>query len=442
MDPENKPKGPSPHYSLYQREVFKRGGDTGNLPSFSVHPEELQESTKKKLNDRGYFYANSNAGVGWTDRANREAFYRWRIVPRTCVDTNVRDLTTTIFGHKIPVAIMFAPIGINKLYSPLGELIPARVAGELGMPYCLSTAASQPIEDVAKANDEGASLRNESNSVHQYDGPNGGNAKSPRFFQLYMGHDDDITLSLLNRAWKSGFDVLMLTTDTWQLGWRPTDINIANYTFYYPGTPGNEIGESDPVFMAKHKEDLKRDKGKWIDHSVWHGKAHTWEKIRWLIGEWKRISGGRPFVLKGIQCAADAKTALEFGCDGIVVTNHAGRQVDGGVGSLEVLPEIVEAVGDKMTIIFDSGIRTGADVFKAIALGAHVVMVGRLYVWGMSHEGVHGCRHVIKSLLADLDILMTVAGYPSVTKDVHGNRDALRFNPSGGPPGPGEHAKL
>lgn len=157
----------------------------------------------------------------------------------------------------------------------------------------------------------------------------------------------------------------MLTTDTWQLGWRPTDINIANYTcvltsssislsllltthtrFYYPGTPGNEIGESDPVFMAKHKEDLKRDKGKWIDHSVWHGKAHTWEKIRWLIGEWKRISGGRPFVLKGIQCAADAKTALEFGCDGIVVTNHAGRQVDGAVGSLEVLPEIVEAVGD------------------------------------------------------------------------------------------------
>ncbi|KAI0720311.1 L-lactate dehydrogenase [Cerioporus squamosus] len=442
MDPENKPKGPSPHYSLYQREMFKRGGEAGILPSFSVHPEELQDSTKKKLNDRGYFYANSNAGVGWTDRANREAFYRWRIIPRTCVDTNVRDLTTTIFGHKIPVPIMFAPIGINKLYSPLGELIPARVAGELGMPYCLSTAASQPIEEVAKANDEGASERNESNSVHQYDGPNGGNAKSPRFFQLYMGHDDEITLSLLNRAWKAGFDVLMLTTDTWQLGWRPTDINIANYTFYYPGTPGNELGESDPVFMAKHKADLARDKGKWIDSSVWHGKAHTWDKIRWLIGEWKKISGGRPFVIKGIQCAADAKTALEVGCDGIVVTNHAGRQVDGAVGSLEVLPEIVDAVGDKMTIIFDSGIRTGADVFKAIALGAHVVMIGRLYVWGMSHEGVHGCRHVIKSLLADLDILMTVAGYPSIEKDVRGNSGALRYNPSGGPPGPGEHAKL
>ncbi|KAI0353025.1 L-lactate dehydrogenase [Trametes cingulata] len=442
MDPENKPKGPSPHYSLYQRKIFKRGGQTGVLPSFSVHPEELQESTKKKLNDRGYFYANSNAGLGWTDRANREAFYRWRIVPRTCVDTNTRDLTTTLFGHKIPVPILFAPIGINKLYSPLGELVPARVAGELGMPYCLSTAASQPIEDVARANDEGASLKNESNSVHEYNGPNGGNAKSPRFFQLYMGHDDDITLSLLNRAWKSGFDVVMLTTDTWQLGWRPTDINIANYVFYYPGAVGNEVGTSDPAFMAKHGADIARDSGKWIDSSVWHGKAHTWDKVKWVVGEWKKISGGRPFVLKGIQNAADAQRALDAGCEGIVVTNHAGRQVDGAVGSLDVLPEIVDAVGDKMTVIFDSGIRTGSDVFKALALGAHAVMVGRLYVWGMAHEGVHGCRHVIRSLLADLDITMTVAGYRSIREDVWRNRDALRWCQSGVPPGPGEHAKL
>ncbi|KZT08158.1 L-lactate dehydrogenase [Laetiporus sulphureus 93-53] len=442
MDSENKPNGPSPHYSLYQREVFKRGGDTGQLPSFSVHPEELQESIKKKLSDRAYFYASSNAGLGWTDRANREAFYRWRIVPRTLVDTNVRDLTTTIFGHRIPAPIMFAPIGINKLYHQLGELVPAKIAGELGIPYCLSTAGSQPIEAVAAANDAGAAIKNDSNSVWRYDGPNGGSAQSPRFYQLYMGHDDEITLSLITRAWRAGFDVLMLTTDTWQLGWRPTDINLANYTFYYPGTVGNEIGMSDPVFMRKHGDELARDSGKWIDYSVWHGKAHTWEKVRWLIGEWKKISGGRPFVLKGIQSAADARRALEVGCDGIVVTNHAGRQVDGAVGSLEVLPEIAEAVGDKMTIIFDSGVRTGADVFKAIALGAHVVEVGRLYVWGMAHEGEYGCRHVMKSLLAELDILMTVAGYKSITQDVYRNKDALRFNPNGVPPGPGEHAKL
>ena len=116
--------------------------------------------------------------------------------------------------------------------------------------------------------------------------------------------------------------------------------------FYYSGTPGNELGESDPAYMAKHRDDLAQDKGHWIDTCVWHGKAHTWEKVRWLIGEWKRISNGRPFVLKGIQSVADARRALEIGCDGIVVTNHAGRQVDGAVGSLDVLPEIAEAVGD------------------------------------------------------------------------------------------------
>ncbi|KDQ56731.1 hypothetical protein JAAARDRAFT_36221 [Jaapia argillacea MUCL 33604] len=442
MDPTNKPRGPSPHYSLYQREIFKKGGETGELPSFSVHPDELVESTKKKLNDRGYFYANSNAGLGWTDRANREAFYRWRIIPRMLVDTNTRDLTTVLFGHRIPAPILFAPIGINKLYSPKGELVPAKIAGELGLPYCLSTAASQSIEDVAAANDEGASVKNESNSVHSYNGPNGGNAKSPRFFQLYMGHDDEITVNLLERAWKSGFDACMLTVDTWQLGWRPTDINIANYIFYYPpGTVGNELGASDSVFMKKHDEDLKADSGKWIDSNVWHGKAHTWEKMPWLIEKWKRISGGRPFLIKGIQSAEDALKALEVGCEGIVVTNHAGRQVDGAVGSLEMLPEIVEAVGDKMTIIFDSGIRTGSDVFKAIALGAHAIMIGRLYVWGMSHEGEAGCRHVIKSLLADLDITMTVAGYQSLTKDVFRNPKALKYNPHGVYPR-GEHARL
>jgi isopentenyl diphosphate isomerase/L-lactate dehydrogenase-like FMN-dependent dehydrogenase len=441
MDPSNKPKGASPHYSLYQREVFRNGGENGILPNFSTHPDELVESTKKKLNDRGYFYANSNAGMGWTDRANREAFYRWRIIPRMLVDTNTRDLTTTLFGHRIPAPILFAPIGINKLYTPLGELVPAKIAGELGLPYCLSTAASQSIEAVAAANDSGAASQNESNSVHAYDGPNGGDAKSPRFYQLYMGHDDDVTISLLERAWKSGFDVCMLTVDTWQLGWRPTDIALANYVFYYPpGETGNELGKSDPTFMKKYGQQQDADSGYWIDRHVWHGKALTWEKMGWLIKEWRRISSGRPFVLKGIQCPEDALKALEIGCDGIVVTNHAGRQVDGAVGSLEMLPEIVDAVGDKMTIIFDSGIRTGSDVFKALALGAHAVMVGRLYVWGMAHEGEAGCRHVMKSLLADLDITMTVAGYASITKDV--NREALRYNPSGVPPPFGAHAKL
>lgn len=193
--------------------------------------------------------------------------------------------------------------------------------------------------------------------------------------------------------------------------------------------------------MKKYGTELARDSGKWIDHSIWHGKAHTWEKVKWLIGEWRKTPFNRPFVIKGIQSAADALKAREIGCEGIVVTNNAGRQVDGAVGSLEVLPEIVESVGEEMTIVFDSGIQTGADVFKAIALGAHAVMVGRLYVWGMAHDGEAGCRHVMKSLLADLDILMTVAGYRSLMQDVHCNKQALRYNPYGMPP-QGEHARL
>lgn len=201
-------------------------------------------------------YAASNAGLSWTDKANREAFYNWRIIPRMLVDTNRRDMNVTIFGRKLKNPFIFAPVGINKIYHPLGELIPARVAGELGMGYMLSTAASQSIEDVAEANGNG----------------------SPRFFQLYMGHDDEITISLLTRAHKAGFEACILTVDTWQLAWRPTDIDTSNYTFCYPGAPGNEMGESDPVFMRKYGDELKKDRMTWIDKHVWHGKAHDWKK--------------------------------------------------------------------------------------------------------------------------------------------------------------------
>ncbi|CAD6565471.1 MAG: hypothetical protein CYPHOPRED_005646 [Cyphobasidiales sp. Tagirdzhanova-0007] len=356
------------------------------VPAFSVLPEKLQASTEKVLSEKGYWYAASNAGLGWTDKANREAFYDWRIIPRMLVDTNRRDMTVEIFGQKLKNPFIFAPVGINKIYHPLGELIPARVAGEMEMGYMLSTAASQSIEDVASSNGEG----------------------SPRFFQLYMGHDDDVTVSLLERAHKAGFTACILTLDTWQLAWRPTDIDIANYTFYYAGqgAPGNEMGESDPVFIEKHGDELKKDPSVWVDGHVWHGKAHDWNKIPWVRDTWKRISGGRPFALKGIH--------------------HAGRQVDGAVASLDQLPAIVDAVGEKLTIIYDSGIRSGSDAFKALALGAKAVLFGRLWIWGMAH-GYPGCMHVTKSLLADFDILMTVAGYPTLS-DI--NRKAIQYKGS------------
>ena len=358
-------------------------------------PGKLEERAKEKLSEGGWLYASSNAGMSETHLANRQAFYRHRIIPRMLVDTNLRDTKTRIFGHKVSAPIGFSPIGINKIYHPLGELPVAKVAKELNLVYSLSTAGSTSIEDVGKANGE-----------------------APRFFQLYMPHDDELTISLLQRAVDSGFTACILTADTWQLGWRHDDVATSNYAFYHG--IGADLGLSDPVFQKRLAEDgidpktMPNEAGaKWIDN-VWHGRAHDWNKIPWLMKTWKEISGGKPFLIKGIQSVRDARKCVELGCDGLVVSNHAGRQVDGAIASLDALENIVDAVGDKIYITYDSGVRGASDVFKALALGAKFVWVGRLWVWGLSIMGEHGVRHVMKSLLADLDIMFNVAGCQNV----------------------------
>lgn len=331
-----------------------------------------------------------------THLVNRQSFYRHRIIPNQLIDTNTRDTSTTIFNHRVSAPIGFAPIGINKIYHPAGESAVAKVAGELNLPYCLSTAGSTSIEDVGLANGQG----------------------NPRFYQLYMPHDDELTLSLLTRAWESGFDALILTTDTWQLGWRHDDVATSNYAFYRGF--GADLGLKDPVFRKRCMDDgIDPDKDlvaastKWID-SIWHGRAWSWEKIPWLREQWKRISGGRPLVIKGIQSVKDARKCVQYGVDGIVVSNHAGRQVDGAVASLDALEAIVDAVGEEVYVMFDSGVRGAADVVKALAIGARFVFVGRLWIWGLAILGEDGVRHVMKSFLADLDITMAVAGFNSV----------------------------
>jgi isopentenyl diphosphate isomerase/L-lactate dehydrogenase-like FMN-dependent dehydrogenase len=295
----------------------------GVLTTTVPEPGKLEELAKAKLTQNGWYYASSNAGQSHTHTANRQAFYRHRIIPRMLIDTNKRDTSTEIFGHKVSAPIGFAPIGINKIYHPQGELPVAKVAGELGLPYCLSTAGSQPIENVGAANGDG-----------------------PRFFQLYMPHDDELTRSLLQRAVDSGFTACILTLDTWQLAWRHDDVATSNYAFYH-GT-GADLGLSDPVFQKRLREkgidpatQANEAGALWIDN-VWHGRAHTWEKVKWVMGLWKDISGGKPFCLKGIQSVEDAKKAVEIGCHGIVVSNHAGRQVDGAVASLDALEKIVD----------------------------------------------------------------------------------------------------
>lgn len=371
------------------------------------------------MTQNGWYYASSNAGLSHTHLANRQAFFRHKIVPYQLVDTNERSLKTTIFGHEVSAPIGIAPIGINKIYHPQGELPVAKVAGELGIPYSLSTAGSYPIEDVARANDEGRAATRASTDPHKSKKiPTG-----PRFFQLYMPHDDELTISLLTRAYESGFEACILTTDTWQLGWRHDDVATSNYAFYRG--IGADMGLTDPVFQKRLAEQgidpqtqPERAGALWIDN-VWHGRAWSWEKAVWAREKWQEISGGKPFLIKGIQRVDDAQRAANLGFEGIVVSNHAGRQVDGAIGSLDALEKIVQKVGDRpnFVITFDSGVRGAADVVKAIALGAQFVFIGRLWIWGLSIGGEMGVRHVLKGLLADLDILMNCAGLKSI-KDI------------------------
>ena len=254
-----------------------------------------------------------------------------------------------------------------------------------------------------------------------------------------MPHDDELTISLLIRAFKSGFTACLLTTDTWQLGWRHDDVATSNYAFYRG--IGADLGLTDPVFQSRlaadgidPKTDPEAAGAKWID-SVWHGRAWSWEKIPWLIEQWKSITSsatpdgkGYPFCIKGIQSIADARRAISVGADGIVVSNHAGRQVDGAMASLDALENIVNAIyidpttksssplKEKLTIMYDSGIRGGSDVIKALALGAQFVFIGRLWVWGLSIMGEEGVRHVMRSLLADFDIAMCVGGFRNIAE--------------------------
>lgn len=337
-------------------------------------------------------------------------------------------MRTTILGHDVSAPIGIAPIGINKIYHPQGELPVAKVAGELGLPYTLSTAGSTPIEDVARANDAGrdataaaAAARDASTTASTSSAD--ASAKippGPRFFQLYMPHEDDLTISLLTRAHKSGFTACILTTDTWQLGWRHDDVATSNYAFYRG--IGADMGLTDPVFRRRLAEEgidpvtqPEEAGARWID-SVWHGRAWGWDKAVWARERWREISGGKPFLIKGIQRVEDAQRAADLGFEGIVVSNHAGRQVDGAIGSLDALERIAERLGGRpgFVITFDSGVRGAADVVKALALGAKFVFVGRLWIWGLSIMGEEGVRHVLKGLLADLDILMNCAGLRSI----------------------------
>ncbi|KAJ5787828.1 Lipase class 3 [Penicillium paradoxum] len=377
----------SDNYGNYQTEIYGKGALMDVLPGVTTDPRLLEEQARKSLGIRAFNYVAGGAGERATMDSNRLAFRQWKLIPRMMRNTPEQDVSIELFGQKYDNPLIVAPVGVQGIFHDDKETGLAEVCAEVGVPYTLSTASTSSIEDVATANGDGK-----------------------RWYQLYWPKDNDITLSLLKRAKENGFSVLVVTLDTWSLAWRPADLDNA-YVPFIKGV-GNQVGFSDPVFRAKYEkesgskieEDIVGASRAWVG-GIFAGSPHSWEDLAFLRENWDG-----PIVLKGIQHVEDARLALKAGCDGIVVSNHGGRQVDGAIGSLDVLPEIVDAVGDKMTVLFDSGIRTGSDVIKALCLGAKAVMVGRPVIYGLSIQGRDGARQVLRGLLADLWQNMGLSG--------------------------------
>ncbi|PON21737.1 L-lactate dehydrogenase (cytochrome) [Trichoderma gamsii] len=388
----------------YEAEVYRKGLKF-ERPPFTFQTTDWEPQAKEVLSASAWGYVYGSAGQRETHNKNLAAFKKWGIIPNRLVDANYPDLSTTLFGEKFQSPIAIAPVGVQKIFNPEGEIATATAASKEGVLYIMSSASSTSIEDVAKANGEG-----------------------PRWYQLYWpsNEDNDITISILERAKKAGFTVLVVTLDTYMLGWRPSDMNNGYNPFLRPDSIGVEIGFTDPVFQRKfklkHGKDIKEDLGtaaaEWA-RTIFPGRSHGWDNLKFLRENW---SG--PIVLKGIQTITDAQRAVAAGMDGIVVSNHGGRQQDGGPSSLEQLPKIARAVGDKISILFDSGVRCGADIAKALALGASMVLVGRPYVYGLSLGGEEGVRHVLKSLAGELSCTLHLAGIPGAGRDIL-NEDCL-----------------
>jgi len=347
-----------------------------------VEPQRLEAAARNALSSEVYDFVAGGAGTGRTARANLDAFERWRIVPRMLCEVDGRDIGTSLFGRPLPTPLLLAPIGAQGVVHPDGELATARAAAATGVPMLLSASSSCDIEAVAVANGSGV-----------------------RWFQLYWSNDDEHTVSVLRRARNAGFTALVVTIDNPIIGWRPLDLD-SGYSPFARGL-GMQVYFSDPVFRSRLDKAPEEDVPAAVAHwrRIFDGRNHSWAELSFLRQHWDG-----PIVLKGIQHPDDALRALDHGADGIVVSNHGGRQVDGAVASLDALPGVTDAVAGRIPVLFDSGVRTGSDVIKALALGADAVLVGRPYIWGLACGGESGVEQVIRALLQDLDITLALAG--------------------------------
>jgi isopentenyl diphosphate isomerase/L-lactate dehydrogenase-like FMN-dependent dehydrogenase len=322
-------------------------------------------------------------GMQDTMRANRAAFKRWRIVPRMLRDVAQRDLRVTLLGQELPFPFLLAPIGVQSIVHPDGEAAVARAAAAVGVPMTLSTASTTSLEDVAQLL-----------------------GQTPRWFQLYWSKDPDFNVSVIQRAEQAGYQALVVTLDTTLLAWRPLDIQNAYLPFLLGQGLGNYL--SDPAFRRSLVKPPEEDQFAAIYRfiQIFSNPSLTWNDLNWLRAQTKL-----PIVLKGILHPDDARQALDHGIDGVIVSNHGGRQVEGARAALDALPDVAAAVAGRAPILFDSGIRRAADVVKALALGAQAVLLGRPYLWGLALGGQQGVEEVLRNFIADLDLTLALSGH-------------------------------
>jgi lactate 2-monooxygenase len=390
----------------YQSEVLKKGLGYERPPlTFDTTQWEALAGKILSANARNYLFGNS--GTGQTCENNLSAFRKWAFIPKRLTgQQKLPDLSVSLFGKKYIYPIAVAPVGVQTIFHPEGERATAKAAVLEGVPYICSSASATSIEDVANANSGGE-----------------------RWFQLYWPSNlhNAITKSILGRAQNSGYDVLVVNVDTYILGWRPCDMDNGYSPLLRADHVGVEIGLTDPVFKKLFKEkfgneveeDLATAAVTWAKIYT-SGFPHSWHDLEFLRANWKG-----PIVVKGVLSVEDAESCIKAGMDGIIVSNHGGREVDAGVAALDMLPEIVDAVGDKLEVLYDSGVRNGTDILKALSMGAKMVCVGRPWVYGLAIEGEAGVRHVLRSLLGELDLNIHLMGLGSVRQDEL-NRKLLR----------------
>ncbi|MDQ6821723.1 MAG: alpha-hydroxy-acid oxidizing protein [Actinomycetota bacterium] len=375
--------GPSvlPPFHTYQAEIFLRGM-AGERPTHPIALAELEGMLEGVTEPHAAAYVLGGAGMEDTMRANEAAFRRWRIVPRILCDVSERDLSVTALGTPMPAPVALAPIGVQTIVHPEGELAVARAAGAAGLVMSVSTVAGSTLEEIAAV---------------------GG---GPKWFQLYWPRNHELAESLVSRAERAGYKALLVTLDVPMQGWRPRDLQSA----WQPFLTGIGLANyySDPVFRSLLERAPEDDRQAAVLQFVYQ---FTNPELGWGDLERLRAMTSLPIALKGVLHPDDARLAREHGVDGIVVSNHGGRQVDGAVASLDALPRVLEAAGNELEVLLDSGIRSGADVVKALALGARAVLLGRPYLWGLALGGEAGVLQVLRAILAELDLTVGFSGH-------------------------------